>query len=45
VMAGGEIVEEGSHEDLLGHRGVYNTLVKIQSGYGRGNKASVEEKV
>ncbi len=35
VMSAGEIIEEGSHEDLIEHRGVYNTLINIQSGYSR----------
>ena len=33
VMADGEIVERGSHDDLIRHSGVYNKLIDIQSGY------------
>ncbi len=33
VMAGGEVVERGTHDDLVRHSGVYNHLIEIQNGY------------
>ena len=33
VMADGRVIERGTHEDLMQHRGVYNRLIEIQSGY------------
>jgi len=33
VMADGEVVERGTHEDLMQHSGVYNRLIEIQNGY------------
>jgi len=33
VMAGGEVVERGTHDDLMRHSGVYNRLIEIQNGY------------
>jgi subfamily B ATP-binding cassette protein MsbA len=33
VMEDGEVVERGTHEDLLQHSGVYNRLIEIQNGY------------
>jgi len=33
VLTDGEIVERGNHDDLIKHRGVYNRLLEIQSGY------------
>lgn len=33
VMADGEVVERGTHDDLVRHSGVYNRLIEIQSCY------------
>ena len=33
VLQDGEIVERGTHEDLLNQKGVYKRLIEIQSGY------------
>jgi len=33
VMADGEVVERGTHDDLVRHSGVYNRLIEIQNGY------------
>jgi ATP-binding cassette, subfamily B, bacterial MsbA len=33
VMADGEVVERGTHADLMRHSGVYNRLIDIQNGY------------
>jgi subfamily B ATP-binding cassette protein MsbA len=33
VLSDGEIVERGTHDDLLQQKGVYNKLIDIQSGY------------
>lgn len=33
VLSEGAIIEKGAHEDLISHRGVYNRLIEIQSGY------------
>ncbi len=33
VLSDGEIVERGSHDDLMKHSGVYNRLIEIQSQY------------
>jgi ATP-binding cassette subfamily B protein len=33
VLADGQIVESGNHEDLIKHSGVYNRLLEIQGGY------------
>jgi subfamily B ATP-binding cassette protein MsbA len=33
VMSEGEVVERGTHADLMQHSGVYNRLIDIQSGY------------
>jgi len=33
VLQEGEIIERGSHDDLMRHQGVYNRLIEIQSGY------------
>jgi subfamily B ATP-binding cassette protein MsbA len=35
VLSDGEIIERGTHEDLMRHSGVYNKLTEIQSGYQR----------
>jgi subfamily B ATP-binding cassette protein MsbA len=35
VLSDGEIIERGTHEDLMKHSGVYNKLTEIQSGYQR----------
>ena len=43
VMSEGEIIESGSHEDLIGHKGVYNTLVGIQSGYSQKPESAASE--
>jgi len=43
VMSEGEIIESGSHEDLIGHQGVYNTLVGIQSGYSQETESAASE--
>ncbi len=33
VIADGEIIESGNHEDLIFKKGVYKKLIEIQSGY------------
>ena len=33
VMEQGTIVERGTHDDLIKHRGIYRRLIEIQSGY------------
>ena len=33
VLADGEVVERGTHADLMQHSGVYNRLIEIQNGY------------
>jgi subfamily B ATP-binding cassette protein MsbA len=33
VMSEGEIIERGTHDDLIKHRGIYNKLIEIQGGY------------
>lgn len=33
VLSDGEIIERGTHDDLLQQKGVYNKLIDIQSGY------------
>ena len=33
VLSDGEIIERGTHVDLMKQSGVYNRLVEIQSGY------------
>ncbi|MCX8044711.1 MAG: lipid A export permease/ATP-binding protein MsbA [Desulfobacterota bacterium] len=33
VLQDGEIIERGTHEDLLAQQGVYQRLIEIQSGY------------
>ncbi|MBM4309558.1 MAG: ABC transporter ATP-binding protein [Deltaproteobacteria bacterium] len=33
VMADGEVVERGTHDDLVRHSGIYNRLIEIQSCY------------
>ena len=40
VMSDGEIIEEGSHNDLIEHKGVYNTLINIQNGYSQKTEKS-----
>lgn len=30
VISGGEIVEQGSHEELIGHEGIYKSLYELQ---------------
>jgi ABC-type transport system involved in cytochrome bd biosynthesis fused ATPase/permease subunit len=39
-MSDGEIIEEGSHNDLIEHKGVYNTLINIQNGYSQKTEKS-----
>lgn len=36
VLQDGEIVERGTHEDLINQKGVYKRLIEIQSGYEKG---------
>jgi len=43
VLAEGEIIEKGSHGDLVNHRGVYNRLLAIQTGYQK--KTSVDSHI
>lgn len=43
VMAEGEVVERGTHADLMQHSGVYNRLIDIQNGYQK--KQSVCEHI
>jgi len=33
VLADGEVIERGTHADLMQHSGVYNRLIEIQNGY------------
>jgi len=33
VLQEGDIIERGSHRDLLDQKGVYTRLIEIQSGY------------
>ncbi len=33
VLGEGEIIERGSHQDLLEQKGIYTNLIEIQSGY------------
>lgn len=33
VFTEGEIVERGTHADLMQHKGIYNRLIEIQGGY------------
>ena len=40
VMADGEVVERGTHADLMQHSGVYNRLIDIQNGYQKKQSAS-----
>jgi len=40
VMSDGEIIEKGSHNDLIEHKGVYNTLINIQNGYSQKTEKS-----
>ena len=35
VMSEGEVIEEGSHKDLIEDKGVYNALIDIQNGYSQ----------
>ena len=39
VMADGEVVERGTHADLMQHSGVYNRLIDIQNGYKKKQSA------
>ena len=39
VMADGEVVERGTHADLMQHSGVYNRLIDIQNGYQKKQSA------
>ena len=39
VMADGEVVERGTHADLIQHSGVYNRLIEIQNGYQKKQSA------
>ena len=46
VLQEGDIIERGSHQDLLDQKGIYNRLIEIQSGYEKKTvdieKASLE---
>lgn len=33
VIEGGQIIESGSHEDLLSKRAAYNSLWQVQTGH------------
>ncbi len=37
VLSDGEVIERGTHDDLVKHRGIYNRLIEIQSGYHKKN--------
>ncbi len=43
VLADGQIIEQGTHDDLVKHRGIYNRLLEIQSGYHK--KASTYDHI
>lgn len=40
VMSDGEIIEKGSHQDLVEHKGVYSSLINIQNGYAQETEQS-----
>jgi ABC-type transport system involved in cytochrome bd biosynthesis fused ATPase/permease subunit len=42
VLQEGDIIERGSHRDLLEQKGIYTRLIEIQSGYEKKTR-DVEE--
>ena len=38
VMAGGEVVEEGNHNSLIAHNGIYRKIYDVQTGLSSGGE-------